>query len=117
MDDFNKSPNQIADDAKQVGQDAVTKAKGVGSDAKQVANDAVDSGKAYAQDAVNAVGKKIDNVKSQVSQTTDALTKAINEEPVKAVLIAAVVSPVLTAWQRTHSGWRNEVTTCDKFAT
>ncbi|AMM25990.1 hypothetical protein AX767_17740 [Variovorax sp. PAMC 28711] len=72
MNDFNKSPEQLVDDA-------------------------ADTGRAYAKDAVNATGKKIDSVKSQLSQTTDALTKAIHDEPVKAVLITAVVSSVLTA--------------------
>lgn len=97
MDDFNNSPEQVADDAKQVGEDAVNKARGVAADAKRVANDALDTGRAYAKDAVNAAGKKIDSVKSQVTQTTDYLTKAINDEPVKAVLIAAAVSSVITA--------------------
>ncbi|MEJ8822747.1 hypothetical protein WKW80_12005 [Variovorax humicola] len=97
MDDFNKSPDQLADDAKQVGQDAVNKAKGVAADAKQVAQDAVATGRAYATDAVNAAGKKIDSVKSQLSQTTDYLTKAINDDPLKAVLITAVVSSLISA--------------------
>ena len=97
MDDFNKSPDQLADDAKQVGQDAVNKAKGVATDAKEVAQDAVATGRAYATDAVNAAGKKIDSVKSQLSQTTDYLTKAINDDPLKAVLITAVVSSVISA--------------------
>lgn len=97
MNDFNKSPDQVADDAKQVGQDAVNKAKGVAADANQVTRDAANTGKVYARDAVNAAGKKIDDVKSQLTQTTDALTKAINDQPVKAVLITAVISSVLTA--------------------
>ena len=97
MDDFNKSPDQLADDAKQVGQDAVNKAKGVAADAKQVAQDAVATGRVYATDAVNAAGKKIDSVKSQLSQTTDYLTKAINDDPLKAVLITAVVSSLISA--------------------
>jgi len=97
MDDSNQSPDQLADDAKQVGQDAVNKARGVASDATDVARDAVATGRAYAKDAVNAAGKKIDSAKSQISQTTDYLTKAINDEPVKAVLITAVVSSLITA--------------------
>jgi ElaB/YqjD/DUF883 family membrane-anchored ribosome-binding protein len=97
MDDFNKTPDQVADDAKQVGEDAVNKAKGVASDAKRVAIQAVDTGRAYAKDAVNAAGKKIDAAKSQLGQTADYLTKAINDEPVKAVLITAALSSVITA--------------------
>lgn len=97
MNDFNKPPGQVANDAQQMGQDAVTKAKAVASDAMKVGSDAVDTGRAYAKDAVNAAGQKIDGVKSQLTQTTDSLVKAINDEPVKAVLIASVASSVLTA--------------------
>ncbi|MEJ8852182.1 hypothetical protein [Variovorax rhizosphaerae] len=97
MDELNKSPDQVADDARQVGKDAVDKAKGLASDAKRVANDAVDTGRAYAKDAVNAAGKKIDAAKSQLDQTAQYLTKAINDEPVKAVLISAALSAVITA--------------------
>ncbi|MEJ8859974.1 hypothetical protein WKW79_35875 [Variovorax robiniae] len=97
MDELNKSPDQVADDARQVGKDAVDKARGVASDAKRVANDAVDTGRTYAKDAVNAAGKKIDAAKSQLDQTAQYLTKAINDEPVKAVLITAALSAVVTA--------------------
>ena len=97
MNEFNQSSGPSANDAKQAAQDALGKAKDVASDAKQAADDALDTGKAYAQDAVNAAGRKIDSVASQWTQTTDALTKAINDEPVKAVIIAAAVSSVLTA--------------------
>ncbi|MEJ8851840.1 hypothetical protein [Variovorax rhizosphaerae] len=97
MDDSNKSPEQVADDAKQVGEDAVKKAKGVATDVKRVANDAVDTGRTYAKDAVNAAGKKIDAAKSQLDQTAQYLAKAINDEPVKAVLITAALSAVITA--------------------
>ena len=80
MNDFTtKSPEQVADQAKQVGQDAA------------------DTGRAFARDAVNAAGKKIDSAKSQLSQTTDYLTQAIHDEPVKAVIISAAVSSLLTA--------------------
>jgi ElaB/YqjD/DUF883 family membrane-anchored ribosome-binding protein len=97
MVDLNKSPDQLADDAKQVGHDAMNKAESVASDSKQVAKDAVATGRAYATGAVNAAGKKIDSMKSQLHQTTDYVTKAINDEPVKAVLITAVVSSLITA--------------------
>ncbi|WP_076999109.1 hypothetical protein [Variovorax sp. KK3] len=97
MDDIQKSPEQVADEAKQVGEDAVNKAKGLASDAKQVVNDAVTTGRAYAQDAVNEAGKKIRGVKAQATQTADYLSEAIHQDPVKAVLVTAVISSVLTA--------------------
>lgn len=97
MDDFNQSRDSLANDAKQAGQEAVSKAKGMASDASDIAEDVADTGRAYAKDAVNATGKKIDSAKSQLLQTTEYLTKAIHAEPVKAVLIAAAVSSALTA--------------------
>ncbi|WP_077003422.1 hypothetical protein [Variovorax sp. KK3] len=97
MNDFPKSTDQVADEAKQVGQDAVDKAKGIASDARQVVDDAVDTGRAYAQEAVNEAGKKIRGVKAQANQTADYLTHAIQQDPVKAVLITAVISSLLTA--------------------
>ena len=97
MNDFDKSPDQVADEARQVGQDAVYKAKSIGADAKQVANDAVDAGRAYAKGAVSAVGKKMGDVKSQLTHTTDYVTKAINDEPVKAVVVTALISSLITA--------------------
>jgi RES domain-containing protein len=97
MNDYQKSPDQVATEAKQVGQDAVNKAKGLASDAKHVVDDAVDAGRAYAQDAVNEAGKKIRGVKAQAAQTADYLTEAIHQDRVRAVLVTAVISSVLTA--------------------
>ncbi len=98
MQSSEKSPDEIANDAKEVGRDAADKAKGVAADAMKVANDAVASGKAYVQDALGGAGKKFGEVRSQVTQTTDCLVKAINDEPVKAVLVTAAVSSLITAF-------------------
>jgi len=98
MEDFNNNPaDQMMADAQQVGEEAVDKARGVASDAKRVVKDAANTGRTYAMEAVNAAGKKIDSVKTQMGQTTEYLTKAINDEPVKAVLITAALSAGLTA--------------------
>ena len=71
MDDFNNSSDQLTDDAKQAGQDAVNKVRGVATDAKRVAQDAVATGRSYATDAVNAAGRKIDSVKSPTNTPAD----------------------------------------------
>ena len=97
MNDFNASADRAADEAKQFGRDAANKAQGLASEAKSAAGDAIDSGRAYARDAVDAAGTKINHMKSQFDQTCDYVTKAIHDEPVKAVLITAVVSSLLTA--------------------
>jgi len=97
MNDFNQSPHQAAEGAEQFGHAASNNAKEIASDLKQVAGEAAATTRAYAKDAVNAAGKKIEDLKGQVGQSTDYIVKAINEDPVKAVLIAAAVSSVVTA--------------------
>lgn len=64
---------------------------------KGAANEAVDAGKAYAKNAVNSAGKKLNATRSQLSEACDSVVKAINDEPVKAVVATAVVSSLLTA--------------------
>lgn len=97
MEQDSKSAEQVADDAKVVGQDALNKARAVANDAKTVAGDAYETGKTYARDAVNAAGKKIEGAKSRMTDTCDSVVKAINDEPVKAVVIAAVAGSILGA--------------------
>ena len=97
MNDFNQSPHQAAEGAEQFGHAASNNAKEIASDLKQVAGEAAATTRAYAKDAVNAAGKKIQDLKGQAGQSTDYIVKAINEDPVKAVLIAAAVSSVVTA--------------------
>ena len=97
MSEFDKSPDQVANDAKAVGQDAKSKAKDLASDAKSIASDAIDSGRAYAREAVNAAGRKIEGAKSQLSQSCEFVTKAIHDDPVKAVVVTAVLSSLITA--------------------
>ncbi|MBN8750962.1 Uncharacterised protein [Xylophilus ampelinus] len=63
---------------------------------KGAATEAVDAGKAYAKNAVNSAGKKLNATRSQLSDACDSVVKAINDEPVKAVVATAVVSSLLT---------------------
>ena len=97
MQSSEKSPDDIAKNAKEVGQDAVDKAKGVASDAMTAAREAAASSNAYIDDAIEAARRKFNEGKSQVTQTADYVVKAINDEPVKAVLVIAAVSSLLTA--------------------
>ncbi|MDN4592255.1 hypothetical protein DBA29_27675 [Xenophilus aerolatus] len=64
---------------------------------KGVATEADDAGKAYAKNAVNSAGKKLHATRSQLNDACDSVVKAINDEPVKAVVATAVVSSLLTA--------------------
>lgn len=97
MDNLDKSAETLASEANQVGRDAAAKAKGLAADAVKSAKDASASGKAYVEDALDAASEKLDHVKSQVTETADYLAKVINDEPVKAVLVTAVVSSLITA--------------------
>lgn len=67
------------------------------ADTMHLAEDALDAGRAYAQGAVDSTGRRLSEAKSQFTATAERLTRAINEEPVKAVFIAAAVSSILTA--------------------
>lgn len=128
MDTTNtKSPSDLADEAKQTGQDAANTARAYGqeakqlgrdavdsasayaSDAKQTARDAVDTGKAYAKDAVdagksyaqgavNAAGRKINDLKDQVGKATEQGAAYVADQPVRSVLIAAAGGALLTAF-------------------
>lgn len=82
---------------KDLGKRASDRVGTVASEAEAAVSDAVETGRAYAKDAVNAAGKKIDGAKSQLAKSCDDLTRAIYDEPVKAVVITAVVSSLLTA--------------------
>lgn len=97
MNDVTKTAEQVADNARQVADDTVTQLRDVASDASAAASKAVDTGKTYAKAAVNATGKKISSAGSQMGDTCDALIDAIHKEPVKAVLVTAVLSAALTA--------------------
>lgn len=101
MQTSEKTPDDNASQAKRTGEDATGQvknaAKNAAADIQSTADDAMATGKAHVQDAIKAASKQFDTVKSQVSQTTDYLTKAINDEPVKAVVVTAIVSSVLTA--------------------
>ncbi|MDM0010597.1 hypothetical protein QTI51_37765 [Variovorax sp. J22G73] len=90
MDDANNSSSKVTSDSN----DKIISGT---SDAKHVVTDAVASGRAFAEDAVKVANKNIDALKSQLVRGRQCLTEAINDEPVKAVLITAVVSSMLTA--------------------
>ena len=96
-----KTPDQIAGQAKRAGEDAAGQvknaAKSAAIDIQSTTDDAATTGKAYVQEVLKTAGKQFEMVKSQMGQTTDYLAKAINDEPVKAVVVTAILSSVLTA--------------------
>ncbi|VWX60555.1 conserved hypothetical protein [Burkholderiales bacterium 8X] len=95
--DATQSIRSSADDAAQLGREALGTAKSYAEDAKKTARQAVDTGKAYAKDAVNAAGRKLGDLRGQVDVAKERGTRYINEEPVRAVMIAAAGGALLTA--------------------
>lgn len=81
---------------KQAAQEAADRAKDVVAGVKDVAGYAADTGRAYARDAMNAASKNLDATKTRANQAADYLTLSINADPVKAVLITAAISALVT---------------------
>ena len=112
MNAFNKSPSQLADEA------------------RQTAGEAIDSTRAYAQNAVNAAGEKVRDLRRDAEpaveqlaarvqqavqrgldaasttsaraqrrfeQAADVTGKYISDQPVRSVLVAAAAGALITA--------------------
>lgn len=97
MDDANDSPSKVAADSNPAGHNTNDKTVRGTSDAKPVVTEAVASGQVFAKDALEVASKNVNALKSQLVRGRQRLTEAINDEPVKAVLITVVVSSLLTA--------------------
>ncbi|HYP83247.1 hypothetical protein [Variovorax sp.] len=82
MNDSNERLEQVADDLKRVGQRAADHAKDAALGLSGMAD---------------AAGKKLDSTKVQVDQLANYLTLSINADPIKAVLVTAGASALLTA--------------------
>ncbi|MDM0032239.1 hypothetical protein QTI33_08855 [Variovorax sp. J22P271] len=107
----NTSAPNAGRDAKNAASDAANGVKGgadvpdqtrqSGSNAagqlQQAGEKAVDATKAYAQAAVDAAGRKVSDVKSQLETAKASATEYINEDPVRAVKMAAIGGAVLSA--------------------
>lgn len=69
----------------------------VSGQVQQAGLKAVDATRAYARDAIDSAGRKVDDVKSQLDTARTTATDYINEDPVRAVKMAAIGSALLTA--------------------
>lgn len=109
---FNPSANDAGQDARNAALDTADTIKSAAADvagqarqsASQVASQVQQAGaktveatRAYARDAVDSAGRKVDDVKSQLETARATATQYINEDPVRAVTIAAIGSAILTA--------------------
>lgn len=106
------SASNAAQDAKNSATDAAETLKGAAADgtgqfrssaakaadqAQQAGAKAVDATKAYAKDAVDAAGRKVSDMKSQFETAKASTTEYINDDPVRAVKMAAIGGAVLSA--------------------
>ncbi len=99
--DVKKSASDASDTLKDDASDTATQLKSSASQAadqaQQAGGKAVDATKAYARDAVDAVGRKVSDMKSQLETAKANATDYINEDPVRAVKMAAICGAVLSA--------------------
>ncbi|MDM0032217.1 hypothetical protein QTI33_08730 [Variovorax sp. J22P271] len=107
----NTSAPNAGGDAKSAASDAATGVKGAADVAdqarqsasnaagklQQVGEKAVDTTKGYAKDAVDAAGRKVSDVKSQLETAKASATEYINDDPVRAVKMAAIGGALLSA--------------------
>lgn len=106
------SVNDTAQDAKNAASDAVNTVKSEASDmsdqarqsaskiadqVQQAGSKAADATRAYAKDAVDSSGRKVRSMKSQLEVAKANATEYINNDPVRAVKIAAISGGLLTA--------------------
>lgn len=109
---FNPSANDAAQDAKDAALETADTIKTTASDVteqvqqsaskvvvqvQQAGTKAVEATRAYARDAVDSAGRKVDDMKSQLETIRLTATQYINEDPIRAVTIAAIGSAILTA--------------------
>lgn len=64
---------------------------------QQAGEKAVDATRAYAKDAVDSAGRKVRDMKSQLETAKTSATDYINEDPMRAVKIAAIGGALLSA--------------------
>lgn len=108
----NNSASHAGEDARKSASDAAATLKGAASDAasqfrsssadladqaQQAGGKVADATKAYAKDAVDAAGRKVSDVKSQLETAKVNATEYINDDPVRAVKIAAIGGAMLSA--------------------
>jgi len=82
MSDYNERLEQVADDVKHVGQKAADHAKDAALGLGGMAD---------------AAGRKLDDTKVRVDQLANYLTLSINADPIKAVVVTAGISALVTA--------------------
>lgn len=90
------SDAEDANTMRQAAQEAAEKARDVVAGMKETAGYAADTGRAYARDAMNAASKNLDATKARASQAADYLTLSVNADPIKAVVITAALSALVT---------------------
>lgn len=92
-----ETADTIKNAAGDIGGQAQQSASKVADKVQQTGQKAVDATRAYAKDAIDSAGRKVDDMKSQLDTAKTTATEYINEDPVRAVKMAAIGSALLTA--------------------
>jgi ElaB/YqjD/DUF883 family membrane-anchored ribosome-binding protein len=78
MADDAKTPSQLADEAKQTGQDAARAASGVAGEAKAIAGDAAQALRSGLGDAKATAGEALDTARGVAADAKDVAADAVN---------------------------------------
>ena len=90
VDTVKSEASDMADQAQQ-------SASKIAGQVQQAGSKAADATRAYAKDAVDSSGRKVRSMKSQLEVAKANATEYINNDPVRAVKIAAISGGLLTA--------------------
>jgi len=58
---------------------------------------AMDATRSYAKDAVDSAGRQVDDMQSRLGTARATTTEYVNDDPVRAVKMAAIAGALLTA--------------------
>ena len=90
VDTVKSEASDMADQAQQ-------SASKIAGQVQQAGSKASDATRAYAKDAVDSSGRKVRDMKSRLGAAKANATEYINDDPVRAVKIAAISGGLLTA--------------------
>ena len=87
----------VKSEASDIADQAQQSASKIADQVQQAGSKAADATRAYAKDAVDSSGRKVRDMKSRLGAVKASATEYINDDPVRAVKIAAISGGLLTA--------------------
>lgn len=89
--------SNVKSEASDMADQAQKSASKIADQVQQAGHKAVDATRAYAKDAVDSTGRKVRDMRSQLEVAKANAAEYINNDPVRAVKIAAISGGLLTA--------------------